>query len=406
MQVQLLLDRDIQGVIKRFEAMPFVTKVVPGSFSQSPHAFKAGDVKVVRKSGHGVDVRAYSAKGMANIYLYGDPEELAAALTPPAKEKPSKLVRAKAARPEMPTTSRITRAGRQQPVYPEHPAVMKAAEPVATGVSGQLVRVTPAIAINWLERNTRNRRLRDVDVAKYAADMKAGRWFAGGAIIKFDVNLNIVNGQHVLWAVTESQCEVDVFVLHGLDPDVVLVEDDHARRTLTDAIHILSPGRSISSKHTSCATMLRHSMEWALGRPISFESIPRQAQVAYLDEHRAAIEFAVSVMNGAGRGVNIAPVSSVIARAFYTVHHDTLRQFARVVSTGLVTSTNENTAILLRNWLLQANGSTSNTMLSRQDAYRRTERALKAYIDTEQLKILKPITEELFPLPTEKPRKR
>ena len=435
----------VEAAMARLAKVPGVHKVVGGAYSDTRHRNAPGDIKVLGPGTAGsVAVRVYTKRGMQNLHVYTtDPSGLeshlrARLVRPDGEPTPRRSPMATAMRQALETGSgstapaaaplaakakpfepaRVGRRGKQQPVYPAEPAPMKPAAPVeGSDVSGRLVRVTADIACNWLERNTKNRRLRDVDVKKYAADMRAGRWLPGGNIIKFDVNGNIVNGQHVLWAVIEAGADipgggVDMFVMSGLDPSVVMVEDDHARRTLPDVVRIQHPGWAVSTKHTSIASILRVSMEWAAGRTThKLEWEPRQVQLAFTEQHWEAIHFANSAFGSTGqgsrRGVAVGPVMAVVARAYYTVDHDRLRRFAQVVSNGIVQDTSENVAVLLRNQLLQSSGLVANSMQVKQVTYYKVERALRAFLDGESLRVLKvqPV-DELFPLPGESKRRR
>ena len=448
------------AAITRLRAMAGVTSVVAGHWSGAgKHRNKPGEMKIVGwPTGTQATVRIYTKHGIQDAHVYTAKREeftsqiLARVVKPTTPCEPDPVVAAprQAVQPgavigtpkramtamaaAMSTAltlgkgttapvadkappepkpfepARISRPKRGQPIYPSQPAPMKPATPVAdTSVQGRLVTVTPDIACNWLERNTKNRKLRDTDVKKYAADIRAGRWKPGGNIIKFDTDGNIVNGQHVLWAVIEAGMPAEMYVLSGLDPSVVLVEDDHARRTLGDVVKIQHPGWAVGNKHSGIATMLYVSIGWAEGLYRDKWSAPRQEQIVFLEKHFDAIQFAHLAFgsNRTRRGVAIAPVMAVLARAYYTVDQNRLRRFAQVVQTGIVESVDENAAVLLRNQLMANVGLMSSTMLVKQEIYYKVERALRAFLDGESLKVLKvqAVGDELFPLP-EEPRKR
>lgn len=407
--MRLTENRDMLAAMNWLAARPGVTKVVPGALSNQPHSNKPGSVKfVTRESTGSVKVRVFGSDGMRNVHVYCSSEAAQALEDALSGTKPKPAPEPKAAPPIPAETPRLTRTAKTQPVYPATPSPMKSAQPVAESeVRGRLVTITPEIALNWLERNTTNRPLRDVDVRKYARDMREGRWKAGGVVIKFSRENTIINGQHTLWAVVESGVTIQAYVLMGLDPDVVLVEDDHARRRLTDVVKIQHRGWTVTGHHAAVATMLRQSVAWHEGGSTVKPLATRQEEVTFLEQHRDAIEFAVSAFSrGDRRGIAVSAVMAPIARAYYTEDRERLRAFVHVVQTGLVTDVKENTAILLRNWLLASIGTLSAGMVSRIDTYRKTERALRAYLDNEQLKVLKAGLDELFLLPGEKKPKR
>jgi hypothetical protein len=83
------------------------------------------------------------------------------------------------------------------------------------------VTVTPEMAMKWLdETNTKNRPVRETWVARLAADMKAGRWRGqNGEAIRFDTSGRLVDGQHRLWACTQSGMPFDTLLITGVDEE-------------------------------------------------------------------------------------------------------------------------------------------------------------------------------------------
>lgn len=58
------------------------------------------------------------------------------------------------------------------------------------------VLVTPELAAEWLNHNTRNREKRPKRIAAYARDMAAGRWRRSGEAIKFAPDGTLLDGQN------------------------------------------------------------------------------------------------------------------------------------------------------------------------------------------------------------------
>src|SRR3990172_8052075 len=86
------------------------------------------------------------------------------------------------------------------------------------GPTGLLIDVTPNPPREWLRTNTHNRKLRDRAVADYARDMTAGHWTLNGEAIKFATDGTVLDGQHRLRAVIDSDVTVQMLVVVGLDP--------------------------------------------------------------------------------------------------------------------------------------------------------------------------------------------
>lgn len=98
--------------------------------------------------------------------------------------------------------------------------------------------IDPQRAYEILERNTNNRALRDREVAKYARDMKEGRWRRGaGEPIHIAPDGEVGNGQHRLYAVIEGGVAVDLPVLYA-PIEYRAVADQGIKRRFSDVLRI------------------------------------------------------------------------------------------------------------------------------------------------------------------------
>ena len=81
-----------------------------------------------------------------------------------------------------------------------------------------IVRVTPALATEWLEGNVAlNRRLIPNLVTFYAAEMRAGKWRVNGESIKFSKSGALMDGQHRLHAIIKVNQSIPMVVVRELD---------------------------------------------------------------------------------------------------------------------------------------------------------------------------------------------
>jgi hypothetical protein len=94
-----------------------------------------------------------------------------------------------------------------------------------------LVRVTPEMAADWLEQNEKNRTLSKGVVGQLVDDIRHDRWVLNGETIKFDINGRLIDGQHRLHAVVQSNTPVDMMVIRGLSPESQLTIDIGRPRT-------------------------------------------------------------------------------------------------------------------------------------------------------------------------------
>lgn len=98
--------------------------------------------------------------------------------------------------------------------------------------------ITPQLAKQWLERNTRNRPLSENTVIAYGLDMLEGRWQYDGAPIRFDTDGNLIDGQHRLKACIESGVSFENDVIFDLPPEAMRTIDIHRPRTAGHIAHI------------------------------------------------------------------------------------------------------------------------------------------------------------------------
>lgn len=110
------------------------------------------------------------------------------------------------------------------------------AEPERPAPSSAVVRVTPDLARQWLERNKRNRPIKPSRVKLYALRMKLGRWRLNGESIIFDWNGDILTGQHRLLACIEADVTFDTLAVFNIDPETVLTIDSGLRQTNADIL--------------------------------------------------------------------------------------------------------------------------------------------------------------------------
>lgn len=99
--------------------------------------------------------------------------------------------------------------------------------------------VSPETARNWLGHNTHNRVLRKQIVSAYARDMKAGRWEFDGTPIRFALDGTLLDGQHRLQAIVESNTTQTMAILRGLDPKSQVTMDSGIARKAGDQITLV-----------------------------------------------------------------------------------------------------------------------------------------------------------------------
>ena len=98
--------------------------------------------------------------------------------------------------------------------------------------------ITPDIAKFYLKYNVANRPLRKDIVELYSKQMKDGLWKVSNDAISFDEDGKLVNGQHRLHAVVDSNVACDFLVTSGLDRESFAVMDNGIIRTSGNVFYL------------------------------------------------------------------------------------------------------------------------------------------------------------------------
>lgn len=143
----------------------------------------------------------------------------------------------------------------------------------APSITRSVMLVTPALATEWLKRNTNNRSVSEHAVRALAETIAAGRWVTTHQGIAFDRHGVLIDGQHRLRAVITAGLPVAIEVTSGLDRSAVDAIDNGGRGSrravdilrikdgitlnnsqvgaLTVAVRLLSSGTLLSSERMS-----------------------------------------------------------------------------------------------------------------------------------------------------------
>ena len=104
-----------------------------------------------------------------------------------------------------------------------------------------VVRVTPEMARKWLNHNKHNRTVSQMAVKRYRADMIEGRWQYLGDPIRFDVQGNLLDGQHRLFALAACPDEIAIpfLIIAKLPTESQQAMDQGRRRSPGDQLGLL-----------------------------------------------------------------------------------------------------------------------------------------------------------------------
>lgn len=129
------------------------------------------------------------------------------------------------------------------------------------GVKVYLTYVTPAMAAEWLTRNTKGqRKISPRSTAKYTADMLRLQWQFTGDPVRFDSGGELIDGQHRLTSIISSGVEQLLLVIEGLPHDTMAAIDSGRKRNYSDYLRM----QGVSS-HTSVSALVNRAWHWDRG---------------------------------------------------------------------------------------------------------------------------------------------
>lgn len=96
--------------------------------------------------------------------------------------------------------------------------------------STERMLVTPQIATRILEHNKNNRPISDPHVRRIADQIATGRWRFNGDTIKISADESVLDGQHRLWAIIQSNTPVETIIVRGLENDAFATIDTIRRQ--------------------------------------------------------------------------------------------------------------------------------------------------------------------------------
>jgi hypothetical protein len=86
-------------------------------------------------------------------------------------------------------------------------------------VTVSITHISPETAKEWLEFNTKNRRLDKRNVLHLRDAITQGEWYMNGEAIIFSDDGRLLNGQHRLWAIVMAGIGADVLVVRGVNQE-------------------------------------------------------------------------------------------------------------------------------------------------------------------------------------------
>jgi hypothetical protein len=258
--------------------------------------------------------------------------------------------------------------------------------------------VTPPKAVEYLNRNKQNqRRYMPTLGGRYTYDMANGFWIVTHEGIAFDVNGDLIDGQHRLQGIIDSGVGLWMLVTRGLSEKAIEVINRGKMRTMAHALQVAGYDSRVAN-HRAVAVaraMLTGPQRYQKDEAI----VTDQSLRLFMDRHLEAILFAMSVCS---RNTAPATVAAAVARAYYHADPERLARFCRAMDDDIPpddSKPEDRTARKLKTMLATVGSSQGGSR--RVVLYRKAQNAISAYLAGVVLDKLYEKDDDLFPLPAE-----
>ena len=245
-------------------------------------------------------------------------------------------------------------------------------------------KITPEIASVYLQVNTGNRILRKYHVKSIANDIKNGNFEITGQSIVFDSDGKLVDGQHRLSAIIESNCAVNMLVVRGVKVGTHNI-DVGLKRTMRDVATMFNSNDCLlkDSNTTSAAILLANIANNKKSKVTNDEAF------SLIQKYRDSFEYTYKNIQCKAtktiRGIRTASIVAAITVLHNKLKNDTsnLDRFVSVLVSGFMDSDEDKQVIVLRNWIISRNGS--NNYSDRVKVFKAVLLAYKKFTENENL---------------------
>ena len=159
----------------------------------------------------------------------------------------------------------------------------------ATGTpSAQFETITPARAMEMLDTMDGNRPLRQGWIENLTEMMREGTFDPNnGEAIKFNVQGELIDGQHRLWAIVESGITQTMLVIRDVTPRAIYTVDVGPRRTFMD---VLTINRYENRTHLATTVMGAHSYVYGyMDNPTSYRRPSHEQALHFLRSYEDSL---------------------------------------------------------------------------------------------------------------------
>jgi len=213
--------------------------------------------------------------------------------------------------------------------------------------------VTPVMAKEWLDRNSKNRKLSEPQVRRLAHAIERGEWMETTDGIGLDEDGNLINGQHRLAAIVLSGTAAQCLVVRNVRPEIIKVIDQGMGRNFAQILQM--DGRYPAAAAIAGAVNQLYNVlgDFEMKRPMEFS--PTTQQLIELFAEHPGIEQSIEMARDAARkcGANLH-VFTAYHYLMASVDSEVADNFFDKLATGLDVEEGEPVRILREKLLKQS----------------------------------------------------
>lgn len=201
-------------------------------------------------------------------------------------------------------------------------------------IEHSVIVVDGEMAKRWLTRNVKNRPIRQTIVAKYASDMAEGRWLFAADPIRFNVDGDLIDGQHRLTALTECEgLTLPMLIVRALPRDTQGVMDQGTKRTPGDQLSQLGIKDS-----NAIAAAVKVLLIWEQGLLFRDSKLQHAISTPHIEQwvadHPDDLSFLADVITEARRNDAPPSIAHAVAIVFGRIDEVATTEFFRLLARG------------------------------------------------------------------------
>jgi len=248
------------------------------------------------------------------------------------------------------------------------------------------VLIGPSVALELLGKNHNPRAFRKRKVAEYAEIMRRGQWVLSNDAIVLDENGDLVNGQHRLQAVVDSETFQRFIMVCSSEPLNEGVMDCGLRRSDLDRLGNCKLGNTAlaACKQFYCQPYTARVSTW-----------PTFTLREAVEKSGTPVAWATELLSSQGSKMVRAPLIAGLARASDYLDNDVLVEMATTLVDGSGVGHTATITRRFRDWI---QSSCTGTRRLDSELYKKWQRVAVAVANTERITKIRMLSQDLFPV--------